>query len=175
MPDFLILEAANLFVGDHDPNHSLHINLTELKLPTLDTTTQDHQPGGSPVAIEVATGIAKLEAGFKLMGQDFATLAQFGYGTGQRKPFTAYGVLRSKLTGAAVQSKAVIHGILGKTEPDAFKRGELQGYDHSIKEILRYQLWQGGQELFFWDFFTNDLRIGGVDVNREPNAILGIG
>jgi P2 family phage contractile tail tube protein len=172
--DLLIMESANLFVGDHDPNASLHLALSEIKLPTLEVETQEHSPGGASFKIDVPVGYAKMEAGFKLTGWDPSVMAQFGYGSQDVRPFTAYGVLRSKLTGAAIQSKAVIQGILGKTEPDAFKRGELQGFDHAIKGIVRYQLWQGGDELFFWDFFTNQLRIGGMDQNAQANAMLGI-
>ena len=53
MSSLYILEAANLFCGDHDPTASKHLALQELKLPALEEMTQDHMPGGGRVQIEI--------------------------------------------------------------------------------------------------------------------------
>ena len=68
MSTLYVLEAANLFCGDHDPKNSKHLTLQELKLPTLEAEYQDHMPGGSKVGIEIEVGIKKLEPTFKLVG-----------------------------------------------------------------------------------------------------------
>ena len=68
MSTIYVMEAANLFAGDHDPTASKHLTLAELKLPTLQEMYQDHHAGGSRVQIEVAVGISKLEPTFKLNG-----------------------------------------------------------------------------------------------------------
>jgi P2 family phage contractile tail tube protein len=174
MSTIYLMEAANLFCGDDDPTASKHLTLTELQLPNLQEAYQDHQPGGSRVQIEVAVGIQKLEASFKLAGWDPDLLAQFGLGASARKKFTAYGVIRNKRSGAAIEAKAVLEGRLGAASPEAFTRGEMQGFDYSISEILHYELHFEGTETYYWDFFTSDWRVNGVSQNADERTILRI-
>ena len=105
MSTIFVMESANLFAGDHDPTASKHLTLAELKLPTLQEMYQDHHAGGSRVQIEVAVGIQKLEPTFKLNGWDPDLLSQFGLGSSRQKVFTAYGVIRDKRTGVAIEAK----------------------------------------------------------------------
>ena len=172
MSTIYIMEAANLFCGDHDPAASRHLTLTELQLPTLQEIYQDHHAGGARVQIEIAVGIQKLEPGFKLAGWDPDLLTQFGLGSGRSKVYTAYGVIRSKRTGEAFEAKAVIEGRLGRIEPEAFKRGEMQSHDYAINEVVHYELWFNDQEKLYWDFFSSDWRLGGVSQNEDERRIL---
>ena len=172
---FYNLEAVNLFAGDHDPANSKHLTLDELKLPDLQKIFQDHHPGGSPVAMEVSVGIAKLEPTFKLKGFDPDLLGQFGLGGQAKKLFTGYGVMRDAKTGELIQSVATIEGSLGKAAGDAMKRGELQGHEYAINEVTHYELTFGGRELFYWDFWTNALRVNGEDQQAAVNRLLGLG
>lgn len=173
--NLFIMEAANLFAGDHDPTKSKHLTLTELQLPALQEMYQDHHPGGSPVGIEVAVGVQKLEPTFKLSGWDPDLLTQFGVGSRTKRVFTAYGVIRNKRTGEAIEAKAVIEGRLGKVEGEAFRRGEMQSHDYAINEVTSYALWFNGQEKFYWDFFTAEYRLDGVSQNADERNILRIG
>ena len=174
MSTLYIMEAANLFCGDDDPTGSKHLTLTELQLPNLQEMYQDHHPGGSRVQVEVAVGIEKLEASFKLAGWDPDLLTQFGLGARALKKFTAYGVIRNKRTGTAIEAKAVLEGRLGRANPEAFQRGEMQGYDYAINGIMHYELHFEGVEKVYWDFFTTDWRIDGVAQNADERAILRI-
>lgn len=174
MSNMYIMEAANLFCGDDDPTASKHLTLTELQLPNLQEMFQDHHPGGSLVQVEVSVGIQKLEAGFKLAGWDPDLLTQFGLGATARKKFTAYGSIRDKRSGTLIEAKAVLEGRLGRANADAFQRGELQGYDYAISEILHYELHFGGAEKFYWDFFTSDWRVDGASQNADERSILRI-
>jgi hypothetical protein len=174
MSNIYLMEAANLFCGDDDPTGSKHLTLSELQLPNLQENFQDYQPGGSRVGIEVAVGIQKLEAGFKLAGWDPDLLAQFGLGASARKKFTAYGVIRNKRSGEAIEAKAVLEGRLGSVSPEAFTRGELQGFDYSISEIMHYELYFEGAEKLYWDFFTSDWRVNGASQNADERSILRI-
>lgn len=171
---FLVLEAVNLYCGDHDPEASKHLTISELQLPTLQEMYQDHHPGGSRVAIEVGLGIEKLTSSFKLTGMDPELYTQFGVNDRAKNSFTAYGVLRDKRTGTASQAKAIMRGKLGQIEQDAFQRGELVGHNYSINEILHYELYIGGVEKIYWDFFTQELRQDGRDGNADERRILGI-
>ena len=174
MSNMYIMEAANLFCGDDDPTGSKHLTLTELQLPNLQEMYQDHHPGGSRVQIEVSVGIEKLEASFKLAGWDPDLLTQFGLGANARRKFTAYGVIRDKRQGTAIEAKAIMEGRLGRVNPEAFQRGELQSYDYAINEILHYELFFGGAEKFYWDFFTSDWRVDGASQNADERSILRI-
>lgn len=171
---FYIMEAVNLFAGDHDPSNSKHLTLEEFKLPDLQEMYQEHMPGGGAVQVEFAVGIQKLEPTFKLKGFDPELLTQFGLGSKRLTRFTGYGVMRDQRTGEAIQSIASIEGRLGKVAPDAYKRGELNGDEYSISQVMHYELSFGGRELIYWDFFTNTLRMNGVDQQAETNRMLGI-
>jgi uncharacterized protein len=88
--------------------------------------------------------------------------------------FTAYGVIRDKRTGIAIESKAIIEGRLGKIEPDAFQRGELQGHEYTINEVMHYELWFNEKEKLFWDFFSTEWRLDGVSQNDDERRILRV-
>lgn len=169
-----VMEAANMFCGDHDPSASKHLTLDELTLPVLQEMFQDHHAGGSRVQIEVAVGIQKLEPSFKLAGWDPEVLTQFGLGARARRLYTAYGVIRDKRSGEAIEAKAVIEGRLGKVEADAFQRGEMMSHDYAINEVVHYEVHFGGHEKFYWDFFSQDLRIDGQSENADERSILRI-
>lgn len=175
MNTIYIMEAANLFCGPHDPENSKHLTLEEFKLPDLQEILVDHQPGGGKVGVEFAVGVEKLEPTFKLKGWDIPLLRQFGLGTASRQIFTGYGVIRDKRTGRAIEAKAVMEGRLSRIAPDAFQRGEAMSHDHAINEVLHYELHFDGQEELYWDFFTNTVRLGGVDRDPDTNNILRIG
>lgn len=170
-----IMEAANLFAGEHDPENSKHLTLEELKLPDLQEVLIDHQPGGGKVGVEFAVGVEKLEPTFKLKGWDPFLLRQFGLGSPGRQRFTAYGVVRDKRTGRAIEAKAVMEGRLSRIAPETFQRGESMGHEYSINEVLHYEVHFDGQEELYWDFFTNTVRLGGEDRDPEVNNILRIG
>lgn len=174
MSNIYIMEAANLFCGDHDPENSKHLTLEELKLPDLQEVLIDHQPGGGKVGVEFAVGMEKLEPTFKLKGWDAPLLRQFGLGTVGRNRFTAYGVVRDKRTGRALEAKAVIEGRLSRIAPDTFQRGESMGHEYAINEVLHYEVHFDGQEELYWDFFTNTVRLGGQDRDPDFNNILRI-
>lgn len=170
-----IMEAANLFCGNHDPENSKFLTLEELKLPDLQETLVDHTPGGGKIGVEFAVGAEKLEPTFKLKGWDMQLLRQFGAGRPGRQPFTAYGVIRDKRSGRAIEAKAIMEGRLSKIAPDAFQRGEAMSHDYSINEVLHYELFFDGKEEMYFDFFTNTVRLGGVDNDPDFNNILRIG
>lgn len=175
MANTYIMEAANLFVGDHDPENSKFLNLEELKLPDLQETLIDHVPGGGKVGVEFAVGVEKLEPTFTLKGWDPALLREFGLGNTARKRFTAYGVIRDKRAGIALEAKAVLEGRLSRIAPGSFTRGESQSHEYAINEVLHYELHFDGREELYWDYFTNTLRLGGVDPDPDFNRILRIG
>lgn len=172
--DLLYMDAANLFVGDENPTDGKHLSMEEVQLAALEGVFQDHSPGGSDFGVEIQVGNAKLSPTFKLKGFDPQVLAQFGLGSKRRIPYTVRGVLKSQRTGEEKELKAVYQGRLGKAAPEAWKRGELTGNEYTINEVVHYELYIAGQEIYFWDFFTSTWRVNGVDENAGSKSILGI-
>jgi uncharacterized protein len=169
-----IMEAANLFCGDEADSESQHLRLSEIKLPGLEENYVDHVAGGAPLAIEVDTHINKLEATFNLAGWQREVMTMIGRSERALQTFTAYGVIRDRRTGSALEGKAIMGGRLGRANPANWRRGDLQHHEYSIKGMVSYQLYLAGDEIYNWDFFLNQRRIGGVDVNLDLNTILRI-
>jgi hypothetical protein len=184
------LESANLICGDTStkdsnkgaPGISTHLVLQELKLPTLEENYVDHTPGGTSVGIEIPSHTNKLEATFNLAGWSSDVMAYLSRETTQHQRFTAYGLIRDRRSSLAHQCIAVMWGRLGRVNPTAFSKGNLMHHEYSIKSIVHYELRMQEQagdnanlsEIYFWDFFTSEKRIGGIDVNREMVRLLAI-
>jgi P2 family phage contractile tail tube protein len=174
MATIYIQEAANLFIGDAGPANGKHLTLVEHKLPTLEEKIETYHPGGSIMEIGVALGLNKLESTFQLAGWDPELVREFGLGSKARNRYTSYGVIRDKKTNRAIESVAVLEGRLVKVEPTSFKRGELLNHDYSIDEIYHYELHFDGKELYFWDLFSGQYRINGINEHALEQQILRI-
>lgn len=162
------MEAANLFAGDANPNASQHLTLQELKLPGLEENYVDHTPGGAPVGIEIDTHINRLEATFNLAGWSPEVMIMIGSWEAALQHFTAYGLIRDRLSGVARQATAIIWGRLGRVNPTNFRRGDLQAHEYSIRGITHYELTlEGIGDIYLWDFFTSTRIIGGVNQNAD--------
>jgi hypothetical protein len=174
MSNLYIMEAANLFAGDHNPQSSNHLTLQNLKLPGLEEQFTDHAAGGAPVAIEIDTHIGRLEATFNLLGWQPRVMTLIGQSARNRQTFTAYGLIRNRRTGEPMEGMAVMQGRLGRVNPTDFNRGTNQVHEYAIRSIVHYELKMGGEQIYFWDFFTNVRRVGGEDLNFDLNRILRI-
>ena len=179
-----VMESANLICGDtrgsSAPGISTHLVLQELKLPGLEENYVDHTPGGAPIAIEIPTHMNKLEATFNLAGWDPTLMTYIGQNDPYYQRFTAYGLIRDRRTSRALQATAIMEGRLGRVNPTAFSKGNLMAHEYSIKSIVHYELYmqvtEGAQpaEIYFWDFFTSDRRIGGRNLNEDMIQLLAI-
>lgn len=174
MADLFIMEAANLYAGDHDPSASNHVALQTMKLPGIENNYVDHTPGGSALGIEVGTHINRMEATFNLAGWSPHVMVLIGSWTQSMRRFTARGVIRSRRTGQAQQAIAVMEGELGRVNPTDFRRADLHAHEYSIRAITAYRLEMAGVVLFDIDFYACRRVIGGIDLNAEENAILGL-
>jgi len=173
MANMYVLEAVNLYAGDADPSNSKFLTLTSLQLPTMEEVTADHMPGGGVGGINIGMGVlTALESGFNLNGYDPDMMTLFGLGGGERQVFTAYGVLKNKRTSEEIEAKTIMHAILSTVTPDEFTRGELQGYEYALREIVHYESYFDGREKHYFDFFTNVWRVDGVSKFAKRNRIL---
>jgi uncharacterized protein len=171
----LMLEAVSMFLGNADPEKSKHLKISSLTLPTLEYEIVDHKPGGGAMEVGFSmSSIKKLEPTFKLMGFDEEAFQLFGIGSGAIDTFTCYGVIRDKREATPLQAKAIFRGSIGRMAPDAFTRGSEFGHDHRLDEITHYELWIGGAEWYFIDFWTMPKpRVFGQE-DREYMQMLGL-
>lgn len=178
MPNSIItMEKANMFCGaaPSDTNVSNHLIITELKLPAMDEQYTDHRPGGAAVAIEIDTIIARLECTFALVGLTPQVMGLVGSWQQSQNLFYAYGVLRDRQTGEALQAIALLKGRLGRSDPQNWQRGNVLHTQYSIRGITHYELNIAGEQIYFWDFFSNQFIVRSVDRNADTNNLLSTG
>lgn len=170
------LEAANIFCGTDDPTQaaSNHLSLTELKLPTFEENFTDHLAGGAPVAMRIDTHINPLECTFNLLGFNAHVMGLMKSWMRSQRHFIAYGLVRDRLNGAVLKCEAEMWGRLSRVNPTAYRRNDVLHHEYQINGIDRYRLTVGDQQIFLWDFFTNQLVIGGIDKTKEWNDTLHI-
>lgn len=171
----LLLEQANIFLGDANPEDSNHIKLASVALPTLERVTASHLGGGAVSEVNWSMNAFRaLEPSFKLAGFSESSYRLLGIGTAEAQRFTIYGGLRNKETGKILQAKAIVRGIIGRLAADAFERASAFGHDHGITEVTRYELHVDGEEWFYMDYFTSVVRQFGNDQTQGMRVALGI-
>ena len=175
MATIYIPEAVNIFVGDQGPDNSKHLTISDVTLPKLEEKTVEHHAGGSIGAIDIGgLGLNALSVGFKLVGFDPQSAAQFGLGGSGQLAYTIYGAVRDKQTGKAVELKATAWGRMASLDSGTWKRGDAAEQTHEIKEVTRYGLYWNKVELYYYDFFASIWRVKGVDQVADVNSILRV-
>ncbi len=190
MSTLYVMESANLICGQQNaggtqPGVSTHLKILGLKLPALENSYTDVYPGGAPVGVEVPLYQNRYEATFTLAGWDDAVLKMMNNPGWQFQWFTAYGVIRDRRSGQALQARAQMQGEMGRANPTEYRKGDLHQWEFSIRAIVHYELymqtdpedaygWSAGAEIYFWDFFAQERRIGGYDLNAVENSLLHI-
>jgi len=175
MATFYMLEGVNLFMGDHDPTASTHLELETLKMPDLEDQNVEHSPGGSVMKVNFTIPqLSALEVSFKLKGFNPKRMREFGIGTVYRKVFTGYGSVRDKRSGQMHQAKAIFEGRIAKMAPDEAKRGDDFGHDFTVMEITSAALYFDEERIYEVDFFTNKYIVGENDQTADFNRALNI-
>ena len=145
---------ANLYAGIAQSN-SLHLEIVNLKLPGFTETYIDHHPGGAPVSIEVDVSFAKPEATFQLLGWNPSVAGLIGAWQDNQITYSAFGLIRDRASGAALQAVATIRGRLGMADPQTFQKGDAMVWNYAIKGVIYYSLNLAGTPIFLWDFLNN--------------------
>lgn len=170
-----IWTAANLFIGDDGPDNSKHLSLQNIKLPDWKEKSQEHHPGGGIAAINIGgLGFEAPELSFKLVGTDAQAKAAFGLGSRVGMPYTIYGELVDKRTARKIERKVVVFGRMTEVSEDEFERGKVTMQDHKITEITHFELYEDKKEVYFFDLWTSQWRVNGIDENAETRGILRI-
>lgn len=181
MAEVLTMEAANLICGDLGaevaPGSSTHLQLAELKLPGFEENYVDFLPGGTMVGIEIPTHFNRLEGAFNLNGWQPEVMGILAQSDVNMQRFTAYGLIRNRRTGEANQAVGVMEGRMGRVNPTAYRKGDLQMFEFSIRSIVFYHLMMQEnvdaqlQTIYRWDFFSGEFSVRGPDgILRDMNA-----
>lgn len=178
------MESVNLICGDAgdgpNPGVSVHLVIRELKLPALEENMVEHTAGGAWVQIEIPMFVNKLESTFNLAGFQPDVMRLFGTNSRVLQSYTAYGLIRDRATGQALQARAHMSGRLSRVNPTNFRKNDLQDIEYRIGSIVHYELAMAetaGTELvpiYKWDFFTSDFYVGDRNINEEMINILAI-
>lgn len=162
------LESANMYCGlEPAPNStSMHLKLSEVKLPHFEEFYIDHRPGGAPVAIEVDMIYTKLDCNFVIAGFDYHIYTSMRAWSISQNYFFIYGLLRDRLTSGYHQLRAILKGRLGNVEGQPWRRGDVYHTACSIRAITQYELTlidpvkNTSVEIYNYNFDNNVLAIG---------------
>lgn len=149
-----------MYCGTRPNSASLHLKLTDVKLPTIEEIYIDHRAGGAPVAVEIDVMMAKLSCEFTILGLDIDTLRMIRPVAAADSEFHVYGLIHDTTTGVYAQAAATLVGRLGNMEPGVYRRETALRTHYGIRGVSFYQLVIAGELIYYWDFFGNRFVIG---------------
>ena len=169
------LRGFTLIAGD---TQNYHLEIEELKFPTLEEKSFDFTPGGGTGETAVPLGVTnKLELPYKLVTHNPANDVLFGLPPGVRTPFTGRKELFDDEddSGRAIEVTIDVKGRLMKLDPDAMKGGDKAGYDNMISAITWYQEVHDNKVIREFNFRRGGWTIlNGKAVNAGHRSVLGI-
>ncbi|MAA97771.1 MAG: phage tail protein [Stappia sp.] len=166
-----ILRGFTLIVND---DKNLVLEIESLQLPALEEITEDFQPGGGDLQIQVAgLGVKALEAPFKLKSHSPAVTGLFGGPPGVRRTFTGKKFVVDELDGTEHEHAIDMTGRLISITEEEMSGGKASGYDHKIGSILNYSYMADGKVLHRFSFTAGGWMVrGGVPVNEGRRRVL---
>ena len=147
------LDTANLFVGDDDPNASLHLQIRNVGvILDLEEATETFKPGGHVMSIDYGTRSFMLgPLTFELEGINPDVMSRF---MGPKKiKYTVRGNIRDLRTDADIPLVSIIEGRMVKVTHGAFSKGDSVNGQYEIKEISHYEVRIDGREELYVPFF----------------------
>lgn len=171
------LDAANLFIGDEDPNDSQFLTLKDVTLPSLNESTRSHMPAGGAMAIEIGNRqIDAFQMSFNLDGFNPDVITRFMPTAPNRIKYTIRGNMRDLRAGTDIECRAVVEGRMTQASMGAFsKDGGVQS-EYQISEIVMYELYFDGNEKFYFDVFAGlaGCRRDGAPMFDQAAANIGL-
>lgn len=172
----MILTAATMFLGDDNPDESLHLSLTNFKIPALTAQTKDHMAGGAMMGLKINMGIIEpLEFTFKLAGINREAMSKFMNPAGPIN-YTVRGNLRDINLQEDVAILAVIKGVMTSTDMSEYSRDGGVDSDYKIDEVTAYRLYIGGVEKHYFDWAQGPagVRVDGIPIFNNVARNLGL-
>ena len=168
------MDEANMYCGadPNDENASLHLKLTEVKIPGIDEQYVDHRAGGAPAAIEIDTIIARFECTFQIVGLDPQVYSLIRPTQDNQTNFFIYGLIRDYQSGGYVEAAAQMRGRLGRVDPQLYRRNDTLHTNFAIRGITAYKFSLANQPpIWDWDFFNNTFTVRSQELAVAPPAI----
>lgn len=148
------IDAATLYVGDEDPNASLHLKIKSVGLILdLEEATMSHKAGGHVMTLEMGERsftIGTLK--FGMTGVDTDIIARFM--PSKRIKYTVRANLRDLRKDEDIPVVAIVEGRMSRVTHKDFEKESDVGGEFEIKEIVSYELRKGGNEILFFDYFA---------------------
>ena len=145
--------------------------LTELTLPTLEMTTEDHRAGGMDAPLEITMGMEKLELEFTIAEYNKDIMKHVGVPGVAGVQLTAKG---SQRRGQEVISITVnMSGQFRKFEPGTWKAGDTT--ETKFEAVLAYYKYtEDADPIYEIDVLNMKRIIDGVDQLEAERAALGL-
>lgn len=172
----MVLTAATMYLGDLDPNASLHLSLKSFTIPTLRAKTKDHMSGGAMAGININMGVLEpFEFPFALEGINPEAMSHFLAPEGP-KNYTVRGNIRDINTQENKAVVAVIKGVMTEASLGEYSRDNGVDSSYKIDEVLAYRLYIGGNEIHYFDWSQGPagVRINGVPIFNDVARNLGL-
>lgn len=172
----MVLTAATMYLGDLDPNASLHLSLKSFTVPALKAKTKDHMAGGAMVGLNVSMGVLEpFSFPFSLEGINTEAMAQFLNPAGPQN-YTVRGNIRDINTQQNKPVVAVIRGIMVESSLGEYSRDGGTDSSFNIDEVLAYRLHIDGKEVHYVDWAQGPagIRINGVAIFNDVARNLGL-
>jgi hypothetical protein len=170
------IDAANLFVGDDDPSASLHLKIKSVGIILdLEEATMSHKAGGHVMTLEM--GERSFTMGtlkFSMTGIDTDVMTRFM--PSSRIKYTVRANLRDLKKDIDVSLVAIVEGRMVRVTHKDFEKESDVGSEFEIKEIVNYELYKNGQEIFWFDYFAgpSGYRRNGQPMFPELSRNLGL-
>jgi len=160
------LRAMSLFV---DGNRFVN-EVTEVTPPKMALITEDYRGGGMDTAIEIETGLEKLEASFKVSRYDINALRHFGLAPSQQVSISVRGAYSDD--GRVVPVVFNMTGTWKEVDLGTMKTGEMPEIN-VMMALKRYTMEVDGQEVYHVDAEALSRRINGTETLSEIARIIG--
>lgn len=175
--DITELLAANLFVGDDDPNSSEFQTLLEVKLPMLQEKTKEHMGGGMLGSISYSMmAFEPLEMTFKLKGYNPRVMSRLSISSPRRTRVTMLGHAMELNSSKEISVKCVVEGRITRMDNSAFQRDGGIEHDYQVNEVVFYALYLDSSEKIYLNLLQgpSGYRIDGATPFANMARSLGL-
>lgn len=146
--------------------------IDKLTLPSVSFVSSEFSPGGSVMGVNfVQPRLEAVEPKFSVKGLDLDVFGNMG----QRDRWVMAAAYKEKRPGGGtdIGARCIVEGAIAMWEPDESDPAELQGCNHTFKEVTHIEFTLGDKELYYIDVFERVLRINGVDHFEGVRRALG--
>ncbi len=166
--DFLVLHSVDVRRAEVSGSGRATI-ISKMVIPSIKFKTTTRSAGGGVMDIDyMQPRLQPIECGLMVHGIDTDLMP------GMRDRWTFAGALRNVKTGASVALRCEIEGAIVEWSPDEADPAQFNGCNHSIKEVIHFELSLDGQEIWYVDELEGEIRSKGVSLTAADRRALGV-